>query len=695
MEEERKYYLDNIKTILILGLFVAHTCEMYHLKEGFYVEGTGTLVPTLVYNFLRSWYMSVLFFIAGLTTMYSLRKRTIKEYYTERCKRLLVPFVVGLLLWVPIQSYYTLKNHYDFDGNAIAVYKHFFTTYTDGFYGYDGGFTPSHLWFLIYLMIISLISYPVIKYKKNNFQKKLLDVSWKSFAAFTLIIYVVAYGTSDESIGKFIAFFVVGLLLYDNEGLYEFTFKNWKVLGLVGLATNICMAYTFIKMHDMNIWTFEYAWMRLVWAISCTTAVFGVIGIGQRFLDKTTALFKFLSERSFAIYYIHMTVVIMVGYYVVTYVSCGVALQIGMIMGISAVVTFALVEVAKMMIGLNGMLGLRGKNTFGGAFGIKKKLKDNEYIVTWLGLILTMISVFFLDNKVNEIKNYYNNNINNRISSGLYEEDIEVSENIIVGDNNSDISINVDKSVNSDVVSMLYMGESGDYFEDALKYAECYFSVGEYKMAFNIYYMLDSEKTDNTYEMAVVKNNLGYLYANGLGCDSNHARAIELYDEAILLGCERAMSNKVALALKERYVERVEFLVEALNEDNEFVNAFILSNYNSSLTYTEEEYLQIFKSATNDEMKQYIDEYLYEEQYVGMEKFAVAPIADGLNRYEAVGDYSWYNAEQGTAGTVFVYKHYVRCCKNIDLLQEGIIYNFEKKLIIEDTKPPAMLGRIV
>lgn len=44
----------------------------------------------------------------------------------------------------------------------MYVYKHFFTTFTDGLYGYDGGFTPSHLWFLIYLIAIALISFPVI-----------------------------------------------------------------------------------------------------------------------------------------------------------------------------------------------------------------------------------------------------------------------------------------------------------------------------------------------------------------------------------------------------------------------------------------------------------------------------------------------------------------------------------------------------
>lgn len=125
VKNERKYYLDNIRVLIILGLFVAHSCEMYHLQDGFYIEGAKSLIPTIIYNSLRSWYMATLFLIAGLTTMYSLKKRTIKEYYIERCKRLLIPFLAGILLLVPVQSYFVMKNHYGFNGNIFEAYVHF------------------------------------------------------------------------------------------------------------------------------------------------------------------------------------------------------------------------------------------------------------------------------------------------------------------------------------------------------------------------------------------------------------------------------------------------------------------------------------------------------------------------------------------------------------------------------------------
>lgn len=355
--EQRKYYLDNIRIMIIMGLFVAHSCEIYHINDGFYIEGTKSLIPTLIYNSLRSWYMAILFFIAGLTTMYSLKKRTLKEYYIERCKRIFLPFVIGILFWVPIQSYFALRNHFEFDGNVIQVYKHFFTTYTDGLYGYDGGFTPSHLWFLIYLMVIACISFPIMRYKKSSKIQK-ININMSTLVLFTLFIYVVSYGGSDESIGKFFVFFVVGILLYDNDMFFEMTKNNCNLLCILGISTNLCMSFMLLYMDKLNIWTWNYAWMKMVWAISCTTMVFGIIGAGQKCLNKTNTILRYLSLRSFAIYYIHMTVLVAVAYYVLKYIKYEVYVQICFIVAISVIITFLLMETFGRMPLIRSILGI-------------------------------------------------------------------------------------------------------------------------------------------------------------------------------------------------------------------------------------------------------------------------------------------------------------------------------------------------
>lgn len=54
-------------------------------------------------------------------------------------------------------------------------------------------------------------------------------------------------------------------------------------------------------------------------------------------------------KRSFWIYYLHMVVIIAVGYYILTYVKEGVMIQSGLIICISVAVTFLLVEALRKM----------------------------------------------------------------------------------------------------------------------------------------------------------------------------------------------------------------------------------------------------------------------------------------------------------------------------------------------------------
>ena len=39
MHTGRQYYLDNIRNVIISGLFIAHSCEAYHMKEAFLCGG--------------------------------------------------------------------------------------------------------------------------------------------------------------------------------------------------------------------------------------------------------------------------------------------------------------------------------------------------------------------------------------------------------------------------------------------------------------------------------------------------------------------------------------------------------------------------------------------------------------------------------------------------------------------------------
>lgn len=165
----RKSYIDNLRSMVILLLFPFHTFRMFQGNEPFYVEGIPNMFCEL-FTFLTSiWFMNLLFVLAGMSTAYSLKKRTSLQYAKGRVKKLLIPFVFGVILTIPIQTFYAERFHNGYSGGFFHQYIMFFTKETD-LTGYRGGFTPGHLWFLLFLFLISMLSLPIINYIKKNRQ---------------------------------------------------------------------------------------------------------------------------------------------------------------------------------------------------------------------------------------------------------------------------------------------------------------------------------------------------------------------------------------------------------------------------------------------------------------------------------------------------------------------------------------------
>ncbi|MEY8421537.1 acyltransferase family protein [Lachnospiraceae bacterium 38-14] len=93
-----------------------------------------------------------------------------KQFVVERIKKLVIPFVFGLLVLVPIMTYTAEVFFNGYTGTYWQQYELFFTKDTD-LTGYHGGFTPAHLWFLLYLFVISLTALLIVRLQKKRFPK--------------------------------------------------------------------------------------------------------------------------------------------------------------------------------------------------------------------------------------------------------------------------------------------------------------------------------------------------------------------------------------------------------------------------------------------------------------------------------------------------------------------------------------------
>lgn len=132
--------------------------------------------------------MPLLFLLAGISTKYSLQKRTGKEYLVERLKRLLVPFLFGTIVFMPIMSYIGDKFNNSYNEGFLKHYAVFVTKYTD-LTGADGEFSVGQFWFLLYLLIISIVSVGIIA-----LSQKVIPESEKTIPFWLVLFQYILYG---------------------------------------------------------------------------------------------------------------------------------------------------------------------------------------------------------------------------------------------------------------------------------------------------------------------------------------------------------------------------------------------------------------------------------------------------------------------------------------------------------------------
>lgn len=116
----RKDFIDNVRILCIMLLFPYHTCMIYNnWGEIFYVTGVPYNMPSYFVSIVHPWWMTLLFTIAGISSFYAFKRRTMKEYAKERVEKLLIPLIVGVVVIIPVQSYIADVFHNGYSGGVF------------------------------------------------------------------------------------------------------------------------------------------------------------------------------------------------------------------------------------------------------------------------------------------------------------------------------------------------------------------------------------------------------------------------------------------------------------------------------------------------------------------------------------------------------------------------------------------------
>lgn len=348
----RKHYIDNLRNLTILLLFPVHTFMIWNdFGSRFYIwQGENKILSTLIV-LVNPWFMPILFVLAGMSARYALDKRTNREFMMQRINKLLIPFISGMIILVPFQTLYARKFFDNYDGSLLDNWRYFFTHLTD-FSGYDGAFTLGHLWFILFLFIISMIT--LIMFRFVPYER--VSGSVEKMPAFgVLLLFIPVWfmyylgNFGGFSIGKNLALYLSGYYVLSNDSIMVKLEKNirWLIcLCVVGTIVSVSMYYKLSYYGDL--------WVNFIGWIS----ILVLLVAGKRFFNEKTSFTEYFNRASYPIYILHQSILVALAYYVVQ-VSDVLLVQVFCIYIGSFLLTVLAYHFIRLMPVIRKMIGIR------------------------------------------------------------------------------------------------------------------------------------------------------------------------------------------------------------------------------------------------------------------------------------------------------------------------------------------------
>ncbi|MDR0884386.1 MAG: acyltransferase family protein [Oscillospiraceae bacterium] len=347
----RQYYLDNLRWAISLWLIPTHTFF-------FYVQARSGNSSMFVLSNLASLplWMPLLLIIAGMSTVFSLKKRTLGVYLRERAQKLLLPFVATYVCVIPLSMYCLARTRGYTDG-----FGHFLFSLST-LWGYIQNFPLLHLWFLAALIICSVTIAPLYKlYEQKVLLPKQSERKPLPYPALFLLFLLplLASGRlqifeSFLSVGESLVWFSLGLFVLSNPAtLARMEKHRWILLGVAVVAAVLSYSSLYAMLDFPppfdRLFTFLHEW----------TAVLALLALGKRFWNGRGKWSGYLQDSSFAFYLFHFLFVFVAGLLSVRLIPDNIWLSCLLTIALAYPLTFLFYEIVRRIPGLRFLFAIK------------------------------------------------------------------------------------------------------------------------------------------------------------------------------------------------------------------------------------------------------------------------------------------------------------------------------------------------
>lgn len=357
----RHHEIDRLRILAVLLLFPFHSARVFNENSDWYVKNPrkSPFLSWVVVDFLDPWHMPLLFVLAGIATWYAFGHRSSGVYVRERTRRLLVPLLFGIVVIVPPQPFLAQLPDAGHESSYLGFLNGYFTSVTD-LSGYDGGFTPAHLWFILYLLLFAILTLPALVAIHRAALSRDIGRVWMVVAAPVVFMLLEALPAPEDAWSPWVtmAMFLAGFVFASSQRLQASIRRRWKVVLLAAAGSMAVLYAIWITGLDAD-WA-EVTWQDAVFQLFESTNtwlwVLGLIGAAGALLARpATRRLRYANEAAYPWYVLHQTVIVILAYLVVRW-DTGILPKYAFLLAASVAVTFALYELLVRRTGLTRFL---------------------------------------------------------------------------------------------------------------------------------------------------------------------------------------------------------------------------------------------------------------------------------------------------------------------------------------------------
>lgn len=331
MKSSRKRYLDNIRWMTVCIVVIYHVIYQFNGVQLFGVIGPfheRQYQDAFLY-LAYPWFMALLFVVSGMSARYYLESHSIRDFWKDKTRKLLVPSTIGLFVFQWILGYFNMQIGGGFgDLSAVPGPVLYVIMAVSGI---------GPLWYIQVLWILSVVLLLVRKLEKG----RLLRVGAKTPVWLIALLAVAAYGAAQilntpmitvYRFGIYGFCFFAGYFIFSHDEVMEKLEKYWALFD--ALAVGLGVAYTVLYFGEN--YAAEPVINNVPACMYCWFAILAILSTMKRFGDQSNGVTAWMSKKSWGLYVFHYLPLAAASYYLKLYVPGMPPVLVYLIVGVCA-----------------------------------------------------------------------------------------------------------------------------------------------------------------------------------------------------------------------------------------------------------------------------------------------------------------------------------------------------------------------